>query len=272
MPELSLRAPALAENVIVVRELLRGIDRLLVVRPGLREAVLTAVSEAANNVVVHAYDGAIGPLQVDVSVSGPLEVVVRDWGLGFDPAAPDECDDPGFGRAVIEAFADEVDISSTRGTGTEVRLRWDVAVLAVGPTDDGDTKSLPGETVLTMHPDPALGGAAGRVLAALGARAGLGVDRLADLRLIAEALVAHARPVLVGGRLSFAFLQREGALQISVGPFVAEGAGSLRQARSMGGVAIVERLASELEVLRDPRTGHEALVLTVADARSARSD
>jgi len=267
--ELCLRVPAVPENVIVVRELLRGIAGLFAVRPGLSEAVLTAVSEAANNVVVHAYDGVPGPLQIEVDLRSGLEVRVRDWGIGFaaneHPLEDEEAG--GFGRAVIAAFADDVVVRSQPGGGSEVRLRWDVPGLLAGPDGDGGSP-LSGDTVLTVRPDAALGVATGRVMAALGAHARLTVDRLTELQLIGDVLVAHAGPALAGPRLSLAFLKREDRLQVSVGPFVAGGAETVRAAQPVGGVGVIDRLASGVQVLSDPLAGAEALVLTIAPDRA----
>jgi len=262
--DLLLRVPAVPENVVVIRELLRGIDPLFAIRPGLSEAVLTAVSEAANNVVMHAYDGAVGPLEVAVDLGSGLQVSVRDWGVGFVSTA-DSLDEGGFGRAVIAAFADEVDTRSELGAGSEVRLRWDVPrLLEIEAGGGGASPPLSGDTVLTIRPDPALGTATGRVMCALGAHARLTVDRLTELQLIGDVLVSHAGRALAGRALSLAFLRRDGRLQVSAGPFVAGGADSVRRAQPVGGVGVIDRLASGVQVLRDPLAGAEALVLTMA--------
>ena len=266
MPDLSLRVPAVPENVIVVRELLRGIEALLP-RRGLSEAVLTAVSEAANNVVVHAYEGAVGPLEVAVSIQDGLEVSVRDWGAGFAAEAePSGDDQPGFGRDVIAAFADDVTVRSTPGAGSEVRLRWAVPPLLRQVGGDPGTP-LPGDTVLTVRADPALSRSVARVTSALAARAGFAVDRLADVRVIGEVLTSEAEPLLVGSELSLAFLQRPSGLQITAGRFIAGGVDALRSARTVNGGRVIDQLADDLEVLRDPGTDHELLVLSVGTGR-----
>lgn len=149
-----------------------------------------------------------------------------------------------------------------RGAGTEVLLRWEVPPFV--EVESGDAQSvLPGDTVLALRPEPTFASAAGRVLYALGSRAGLAVDRLADLQLIGETLIAHAGPELAGSRLSLAVLQRRCVLQVSAGPFRPGGAEVVRRARSVAGTAVVDRLASDVEILRDPYDGHEVLVLTV---------
>lgn len=260
MADLSLRLPAVPENVIVVRELLRGIDGVLT-RPGLSEAVLTAVSEAANNVVMHAYDGVVGPLEVSVSLDAGLQISVRDWGAGFPDA---DGEDSGFGREVITAFADDVEVWSQAGAGSEVRLRWEMPPL-IAPAVGEAGSPLQGEIVMTLRPDPAFKLAVVRVLSALGARARLTVSRLGDLRMLGDVLVGEAGPQLTGHSLSLVFLQRGRGLQISVGPLREQGADALRHARTVDGRSVVDRLTNDVEVLHDPATGHEVLVLTVLD-------
>lgn len=265
MPELSLRLPAEPENVIVVRELIRGVQRLLAVRPGLSEAVLTSVSEAANNVVMHAYDGTVGPLEVDVSLRGPLEVLVRDHGIGFDPRHEGDADDQeGLGRAVISAFADEVEVSSRVGAGSEVRLLWDVPPL-LRATDGAGAVAFPGDIVLSLLPDPAFAELTGRVMSALGARARLPVDRLSDLQLIGDTLVGHAAGALAGSHLSLSFVRGRGRMEVSAGPFVRDGAGIVRLARSVAGEPLIDRLADEVHIVTDANGSGEALVFSVGE-------
>lgn len=47
-----------------------------------------AVDEACTNVVEHGYDGQGGRIEVVIeSADGGVRVIVRDWGLAFDPKA-----------------------------------------------------------------------------------------------------------------------------------------------------------------------------------------
>src|ERR1700710_1931293 len=78
-----------AENVAVVRQALTGIADAMQLEDGLLSDIKTAVSEACNNVVLHAYDGREGPLEVYVCpTEDELDVVVRDEGLGIQPNPP----------------------------------------------------------------------------------------------------------------------------------------------------------------------------------------
>ena len=209
-----------------------------------------------------------------MSLDAPLEIRVRDWGAGFDPRLDEGQggeprwqggEESGLGRAVIAAFADDVLVRSAPGAGTDVRLRWDTPALFEAPRPERGA-ALPGDTVLSLFPDGAFAAPAIRVLSALASRARLPVDRFGDLQLIGEAVVTPAAPALVGSHLSLAVLSRHGRLQVTVGPFVRGGSESVRRARTVGGHPMIDRLADDLEVLLDPRTEHEALVLGIGRA------
>ena len=56
--------PARAENVIVVRQAVAGLGEALGLTDQRVDDLKTVVSEACNNVVLHAYEGEPGPLDV----------------------------------------------------------------------------------------------------------------------------------------------------------------------------------------------------------------
>src|SRR5438270_7840798 len=85
-PDMRIVMPNRAENVAVVRQALTGIADAMRLDDGLLSDIKTAVSEACNNVVLHAYDGREGPLEVYICPDeDELDVVVRDEGLGIQP-------------------------------------------------------------------------------------------------------------------------------------------------------------------------------------------
>ena len=190
--DLYLRVPARAESVVVVRQMLRGLAGLFAGRPGLADCVQTAVRKAANNVVLHAYPRDVGPLEVEVSLGGPLEVRVRDRGVGLEAATPGRDEVPErFGGAVVAAMADEFEFAIPDGGGTEVRLRW---------TMPGLLNRGPGVVVGGGRNCP--GGRAGQALRASSrgpwlpsGGAHLDVDGLAELRRLADALLLTRRRV-----------------------------------------------------------------------------
>jgi serine/threonine-protein kinase RsbW len=92
------------------------------------DAIALAVSEAATNVVMHAYRDRSQPgtftLGLDLD-DGTLMVDVRDEGLGLGPRA----DSPGlgFGLPIIANVTDAYALAPTDGGGTRVSMRFDLA-------------------------------------------------------------------------------------------------------------------------------------------------
>jgi anti-sigma regulatory factor (Ser/Thr protein kinase) len=85
-------------------------------------AVLLAASEAHSNAVVHAYEGRVGPIRIDVSAEPPgVVVTVRDYGHWRTEFAPSPDGSNGRGIHMMHALVDTVEITSNRH-GTEVRL------------------------------------------------------------------------------------------------------------------------------------------------------
>ena len=72
-PELDLTLPARAENVIVVRQAIAGLGEALGMPDERVDDLKTVVTEACNNVVVHAYDGGPGPMTISASADDELE-------------------------------------------------------------------------------------------------------------------------------------------------------------------------------------------------------
>jgi anti-sigma regulatory factor (Ser/Thr protein kinase) len=117
--------PAIATSVRAVRTALRQFVEGLGVSAETREAVTLAVSEAATNVVVHAYIGRDlpGTIEVNATVAeDELWVIVTDTGLGLRP----RLDSPGLGLglAIIAQLADGVDLVRPAAGGLELRMRF----------------------------------------------------------------------------------------------------------------------------------------------------
>lgn len=85
-----------------------------------------AVSEAVTNAVEHAASGEDVVLTIDLTRER-AEIVVRDEGRGFVPPESPEMPDPqataGRGLALMRLLVDEVDVESSPGQGTIVRIR-----------------------------------------------------------------------------------------------------------------------------------------------------
>lgn len=147
-PQVRLTMPARPEGVGVVRQALAGVADALDIEAAILADMKMAVTEAATNVVVHAYDeDEEGVLDVEIHAGEDgLTIVVRDHGAGLSPAAPRR-DTPalGLGLPLIAALSDAFELK-TAGEGTEVRMRFgyvrerDPAAdnpITGGPGDDG---------------------------------------------------------------------------------------------------------------------------------------
>jgi anti-sigma regulatory factor (Ser/Thr protein kinase) len=108
--------PAVSASVARVRAAVGSFAALVGAGPSLVEGVRLAVSEAATNVVVHAYTRTAepGPIHVEASVTGgELRVSVADAG----PGLRSRHDSPGLGLglAIIGELADKVDLLEGEG-------------------------------------------------------------------------------------------------------------------------------------------------------------
>lgn len=97
--------------------------------------IKTAVSEAVTNCVVHAYKDESGIVEIECNVDEKersIEIVVRDFGKGiadvkqavepFFTTSPED-ERSGMGFTIIETFMDEMNVESTPGKGTVVRMK-----------------------------------------------------------------------------------------------------------------------------------------------------
>ena len=86
-----------------------------------------------------------------------------------------------------------------------------------------------------------------RVFGIVGARAGLSLDRVSDLLLLADT-IADA-DVHADARVTVEFAIADGQVELVVGPLVDGGAEQLTTSPQVGGVAVLPRLADQVEVL-----------------------
>src|SRR4051795_12497129 len=214
--EFRLSLPAVAENVAVVRQALTGMTEALGIGPGVLADMKTAVSEACNNVVVHAYadDDPGRPVEVvAMARDGDVAVTVRDEGRGIMPEEADlDADRDGVGLSLIMALSEAVEIEGVPGKGTEVRMRF--------APDEGD-----GDEPARIRPGagPLLAAVLGRTVAMLAARANFSLDRLSDAQLVSDAVSAHALAHAAVDSLSVEVDDVERELELRVGPLSADG-------------------------------------------------
>jgi serine/threonine-protein kinase RsbW len=270
-PDMRLVLSNRPQNVALVRQALSGLAAAVGIDEALLADVKTAVSEACNNVVLHAYPDGQGPLEVYVCPDGTLlEVVVGDQGEGIQPqtAAPDAAMH-GVGLSLIQALTERVEFGGGLGEGTEVRMafRADSPLLS-DPVDEqglnGEVELPEGETVVSVA-RPLAGAVLSSVIAVLAARAGFSVERLSDAQLITDAIAAHAAGTFRGARVNAAFEAGDRRLDMVLAPLVDGGGNALVSASAVGGLEpVLERLSDEVVV--EPEPGAEQLRLAIVDS------
>ena len=134
-----LAFPARPEYLLLARLALTGVARAGGVEEDVLADLRLAVTEAAGNVVRHAYADGEGDVMLafTLTATGRLEVVVDDDGPGFDEAdvaswEPADLGEEGMGLAIIRAVADEVEIGPRPGCGG-TRLRFSRSLAEPAP-------------------------------------------------------------------------------------------------------------------------------------------
>jgi serine/threonine-protein kinase RsbW len=273
-PNVRLNLANTPENVVVVREMLTGVGEAIGLARGLLNDVRTAVTEACNNVVLHAYEGDPGPLEVELYLaSRSLGVVVRDHGIGL-PAEPEtlETDTGGIGLHVIHTLTQTVEFASGRERGTDVRMWFDAPqVVALAPQrSDGDqahTLAFSGTTTtICIAPVSLARTILPRLMITLAAHAHFSTDRISDAQLLADALVEHAQAAISGDKLSIDVTVEPRDLELHISPLYVGRAQQLIEQSELGELGgVIEQLADRHEVLS---TGaHETLALRLSDPR-----
>ncbi len=126
--------PAEADSVSRARDALGAFAQSAGATTEQLDAIKLAVSEAATNVVVHAYEGHPGDLYIEGRLaSGEFWIRVADDGLGLRPnidRARPNIHSPGLGvgLAVISQVADAFAISTRSPRGTDVQMRFNLGV------------------------------------------------------------------------------------------------------------------------------------------------
>lgn len=121
---IKLEQDSMPDSVALVRSVIRSIGAAASIEQRVLEDTITAVSEACNNVVLHAYPLGTGPLTFSLVIRGRhTEAIVRDRGCGMRRSSTSRCG-LGMGVLVISALADQAQFTSDACTGTEVRMTF----------------------------------------------------------------------------------------------------------------------------------------------------
>jgi serine/threonine-protein kinase RsbW len=225
-----LRLESRPQTLTIVRGMLGGVAELLSIDPELLDDLKTSVSEACNNVVLHAYGGEPGPMEVGLFVTeDQFSVRVTDEGVGM-PAPPPAGDvSQGIGLSVIRALTEDVQFSSAPGGGTEVLMDFSVRrdgrrLFEAPPAATGDAEMTPvadgeGEVIVSLSPVTLLPGVLGRLARTLAATAHFSLDRFSDVYLVTDTLAAHAATAAEGQRIEARLMAQDRRLELVVGPF-----------------------------------------------------
>jgi stage II sporulation protein AB (anti-sigma F factor) len=95
--------------------------------------IKTAVSEAVTNSIIHGYADCLGIIKMRCTIRGnELTVEVIDEGVGIENiekameplyTSRPELERSGMGFSFMEAFMDELEVESTVGKGTNVKMK-----------------------------------------------------------------------------------------------------------------------------------------------------
>ncbi|HET7054478.1 MAG TPA: ATP-binding protein [Solirubrobacterales bacterium] len=244
--------PAKSENVAVIRHALAGLaEEIGMDEPGLAD-LKTVVTEACMNVVLHAYDGEPGPLNVEAEADPDgLTVIVRDEGGGIRPQADTERDSLRLGLSLIAALSSSFSISGGIDHGTEIMMR---VPLQGGGADgkDGTAAIKPqtsDRTELVIARPELLAPVLARVVAALAARRDLSIDRVSDTLLVTDAIASAAPRRFSNGRVRLGLDERAGGIDLRLGPMDPGAAAHIREDLEVPDVGgSLEKLADELTV------------------------
>lgn len=95
--------------------------------------IKTAVSEAVTNAIIHGYEDSIGMVRMDGRIYGNIvEFTISDKGCGIadvtkamEPlyTGKPELERSGLGFTIMESFMDKIEVKSTLGLGTSVKMK-----------------------------------------------------------------------------------------------------------------------------------------------------
>jgi serine/threonine-protein kinase RsbW len=298
-PNVRLQLRNRPENVSLIRTTLAGVAEALDLSHEALDDVSAAVTEAANNVVLHAYRGEQGLLEVDIRIAPhTLSVIVRDEGIGISgqTTAPEDPTlehgelltdgelDGGslkLGLAVITALASDAEFCVRDGGGTEVRMEFPSP--EISPLDwiahDGSSEppvielggqlelpALNTDATIAVAPDRLARTVLPRLLCALAARANFSTDRLSDTQLLADAIAAQAFPSIIGEHLHVTVAVEPCQVELRVGPFPATPTERAGIDDVLGELApLIQRLADDQRLA--PVGPASVLALALSDSR-----
>jgi serine/threonine-protein kinase RsbW len=268
-PIVGLHLESRPQTLTIVRGMLGGLAEVLEIDPELLDDLKTSISEACNNVVLHAYDGEPGPMRVRLFVDGErLRVTVEDEGVGLPTPIAGTDEAPGIGVSVIRALTEVAEFGPGKHGGTEVRMefagRRNGRVLFRAPSAPVPGE-LPapleaGEVVVTLAPVDLLAPVLGRLARTLAATAHFSLDRFSDVYLVTDTIAAHAAGAAADGRVGARLMASERRLELVVGPF-RRGTGALLRNGGSDRPSPLMLLSDQVSVQVDGENEHVHVVV-----------
>jgi len=217
------------ENVVIVRAALAGIADAAGLDDEYASDLKTAVSEACNNVSLHAYEQS-GLMIVDIAVTHDgVSVIVGDRGRGIRRVMANE-DRMGLGLAVISALADKAEFANSDAGGTEVRMWFGRETgLTTAPSAHQAAVelaaeklrmelTLTGDVVAWCSPVDVMRFVVGRLIRTIAAGSHFSLTRVTELRAVNEAVAEYAELAADGG-VGVAVSGSSRRLVLTGGPF-----------------------------------------------------
>lgn len=123
-PILEISTDASPDNLAVIRHALDGLGESLAWDLESLADLKLAVNEVCTNVIMHAYEGAEGLMEISVSNGDRWRVTVRDFGKGIGPRS----DSPGLGVGLplVATLADSLKLVGTPGVSSEVTMTFSI--------------------------------------------------------------------------------------------------------------------------------------------------
>lgn len=280
IPNICLNLTNRAENVLLVRQALAGLAEVIGLDPVELNDVSTAMTEACNNVVLHAYGGGEGPMEVEIHACPPaLRTIVRDYGGGIRPRLQSaEQATGGIGLPVIRALARKAEfVDLDPGPGTEVRMEFatakapeleEPAVEARFEFPVSAGAQLTETMAMELAPSQLARSVLPRVLSGLAARAHFSTDRISDTQLLADTLVNRTYGSIGASHLNVLVGVAPRMLELQLGPLGSGRASTLLDApnehEGLGGM--LERLTDSYRVT-PAGASSEVLALQLAARR-----
>jgi serine/threonine-protein kinase RsbW len=296
------------ESLTIVRSVLTALSDVIGLEGESADDVRTAVSEACNNVVLHAYGDGTGLLALSLASDGStLEIDVEDDGPGITHVAISD-ERMGIGLALIGALADRMELCSAAGGsgGTCVKMVFGInsqrsvdrgsnggvaaSSQTPGPTwgesvtsleashseprlqlaNEAANVTMRGDIVLWLSPVSILRPVSERMLRAVAAvSGGFTWPGASETAAVSDAVAAYADSAARDLQVGFTIKIGLRRLSVTVGPLLDEAARSAAASSEQIALAWSALRSVADSAVREPAAGYELLHVEIFDRHRA---